>query len=633
MPAASGSVTDQPEFAPPLGPAEGPLGVVQAADRDIARLTAVKARAVAAFAATRPASADRPQGTRGAMSPKRWAARPEVLSEVSEWAAPEVSVALSITQPAAEALLARSLTLVERLPGTLRALEAGALHAGHLWPLLEHVSPIAEDRVRGEVETSLLRWCAGRVTTPAQLGQKARREVLRRDARAQARGLEQAIRERGVSLKGESTAGMAGVLAVVTEPEAQALYAALGAYADAIPDDPGHPRTRGQKMADCLMDLVLRPGESELPPVQVLLTVVASVATALGGDQPGEVNGRVVPAETVRALLHGLADAPAESASATTDGPEELSVPERLALQRYWDEMELAAGAEAPPGPVLQPLPDAGVTGAVAARRTGEPPGLPRDPLPASSAPDPAAGAGWWAAADRAVRDAGRVMFQVQQALGHAERLVATAERADAADEAAWRASPPGRVDAAAEALGALAAAAGAERAALADLLRRSGGGGLADRPRLALTDATTGALVALTDLPGLRAAAHCGRRVCRRRPQTCRHPLAGRPGLGPPGPTHAYRPAAALDRFVRARDRRCRFPGCRRRVPRAGELDHDRPWPDGPTSTANLAGYCTSDHRGKHQAPGWSSRLAADGTLTVTTPTGLTAVTAPPPY
>jgi hypothetical protein len=43
--------------------------------------------------------------------------------------------------------------------------------------------------------------------------------------------------------------------------------------------------------------------------------------------------------------------------------------------------------------------------------------------------------------------------------------------------------------------------------------------------------------------------------------------------------------------------------------------------------------GYCTTDHRGKHQAPGWNYALDPDGTLTVTTPTGLVAVTSPPPY
>src|SRR3954447_16718060 len=38
-------------------------------------------------------------------------------------------------------------------------------------------------------------------------------------------------------------------------------------------------------------------------------------------------------------------------------------------------------------------------------------------------------------------------------------------------------------------------------------------------------------------------------------------------------------------------------------------------------------------DHRGKHQAPGWTHTLTPDGTLTVTTPSGLTALTKPPPY
>jgi hypothetical protein len=65
----------------------------------------------------------------------------------------------------------------------------------------------------------------------------------------------------------------------------------------------------------------------------------------------------------------------------------------------------------------------------------------------------------------------------------------------------------------------------------------------------------------------------------------------------------------------------------------RDGELDHDRPWPGGPTSAGNLVGYCTPHHRGKHQAPGWRHEFTADGRLTVTTPSGLRATTTPPPF
>jgi hypothetical protein len=46
-----------------------------------------------------------------------------------------------------------------------------------------------------------------------------------------------------------------------------------------------------------------------------------------------------------------------------------------------------------------------------------------------------------------------------------------------------------------------------------------------------------------------------------------------------------------------------------------------------------NLAGLCTGDHRGKHQAPGWAFEVGADGSLVVTTPTGLQAATGPPPF
>ena len=125
---------------PTAGWASGALGAVQAADREIARQTAMRARAVAAFAAARPASSDRPAGVPGSMSAERRAVRPPVLSDVSEWAAQELALALEITSQAAETLLERSLTLVHRLPRTLEALESGALHVGHLFPMLERVA-------------------------------------------------------------------------------------------------------------------------------------------------------------------------------------------------------------------------------------------------------------------------------------------------------------------------------------------------------------------------------------------------------------------------------------------------------------------------------------------------------------
>ncbi len=224
---------------PAVGWASGPLGAVQAAEREIARQTALRARAVADFAATRPAAADRQPGRPGSMSAERRAARPEVLADVSEWAVQELVVALSITSRAAGELLTRSLTLVHRLPGTLAALESGALHLGHLWPMLEKVAPVTDPKVRARLERDLLAWVAAReVTTPAQLGAKVRRELLARSVRSAARDLEAALRRRGVHVQPDRVDGMATFSALLTVPEAAALLAALGRYADDLDDDP-----------------------------------------------------------------------------------------------------------------------------------------------------------------------------------------------------------------------------------------------------------------------------------------------------------------------------------------------------------------------------------------------------------
>jgi hypothetical protein len=85
------------------------------------------------------------------------------------------------------------------------------------------------------------------------------------------------------------------------------------------------------------------------------------------------------------------------------------------------------------------------------------------------------------------------------------------------------------------------------------------------------------------------------------------------------------YRPSVALEQTIRIRDITCRFPGCRR--PALGlhtgtDVDHTIPWPDGPTTAANLAVLCRHHHRLKH-SPGWSVVLHSDSTMTWTTPTG----------
>ncbi|WP_371878935.1 HNH endonuclease signature motif containing protein [Amycolatopsis roodepoortensis] len=91
------------------------------------------------------------------------------------------------------------------------------------------------------------------------------------------------------------------------------------------------------------------------------------------------------------------------------------------------------------------------------------------------------------------------------------------------------------------------------------------------------------------------------------------------------------YRPTAGLGEFVRVRDRECRRPGCHR-VAQACDLDHAVPWQHGGhTAHTELIDLCRRDHRLKDE-PGWIYRLDSDGTLTITTPTGQSYDSTPPP-
>jgi hypothetical protein len=325
--------------------------------------------------------------------------------------------------------------------------------------------------------------------------------------------------------------GMATLSAVMSAPVAAACYAALEAYAEACVT-PGDERTKGQRMVDCLAELILQPGLNG--PVQVQLQLVAGVATMRGGDEPGEVGGMPVPAVLVRELAYTLGLLPRPQSAA----------------------------------------PDATTT---------EPLAEPTEPL------------------------------------------AETAEPAETADPA--EPTEPGEV-------GERVLSAN-ERAAM-NLARLFGfpttaGSPLAEPPTIAVIDEISGRLFALTHATEIRRIATCARKACRAGREPCTHPPSGN-GLGPPGASSGYAPSDRLGSFVRFRDRRCRFPGCRARAVRC-DLDHNMPWPHGATSADNLCCLCRHHHRLSHQAPGWTMRRLEDGGLQWTTPSGEKLTTYPPRY
>ncbi|HVU71334.1 MAG TPA: HNH endonuclease signature motif containing protein, partial [Mycobacteriales bacterium] len=102
-------------------------------------------------------------------------------------------------------------------------------------------------------------------------------------------------------------------------------------------------------------------------------------------------------------------------------------------------------------------------------------------------------------------------------------------------------------------------------------------------------------------------------------------------PQVKPPA-TDAYAWTAAQRRYVCARDRVCRFPGCQVPAERC-ELDHVIPFqPDGSrgaTDVDNGLCVCKRHHRVKHQ-PGWKIQLFDDNTVVWTSPTGHTTTDQP---
>ena len=91
------------------------------------------------------------------------------------------------------------------------------------------------------------------------------------------------------------------------------------------------------------------------------------------------------------------------------------------------------------------------------------------------------------------------------------------------------------------------------------------------------------------------------------------------------------YTPGKALKRLLRARDERCRFPGCRRPVWRC-DLDHTTDHAHGgPTSHCNLAHLCKRHHILKHNSP-WQVRQLDGGVLEWTSPTGRVYTDRPEP-
>jgi hypothetical protein len=140
---------------------------------------------------------------------------------------------------------------------------------------------------------------------------------------------------------------------------------------------------------------------------------------------------------------------------------------------------------------------------------------------------------------------------------------------------------------------------------------------------------------VALTDERGALLACASSGELARLAARGC--PTHGRdaacrcPVLTAPAAVDRYEHSAAQDRFLKLRDRTCRHPGCSQPAGRT-DADHVVSYDcGGRTGCENLCCLCRTHHRLKTFARNWRFELLPDGTLRVTTPSGITRTTRPP--
>lgn len=99
---------------------------------------------------------------------------------------------------------------------------------------------------------------------------------------------------------------------------------------------------------------------------------------------------------------------------------------------------------------------------------------------------------------------------------------------------------------------------------------------------------------------------------------------------------TRSYQPTQGMKRYLRARDRTCRFPGCRQPARRC-QIDHTREYAKGgSTELKNLSCLCATHHALKHPDLDprwrWHATQERDGTMVWTSPTGAVHTDSLPP-
>jgi hypothetical protein len=202
----------------------------------------------------------------------------------AKYAADEVAAALSWSPRTAASVMTTAVQLVERLPETVDAVEAGQLDMPKARAILEWTEPLPVEQARA-VAASVHDWSVGR--TAAALRQKLSREVIKvdpdgADARRRVR-----IKQRSVSYFPDKD-GMARLSIYDQADRIRALSELLDHLARTA-KAAGDPRTLDALRTDALFELLLGSA-GERVRVELRVTVPASVLAGVS-NAPGWLHG------------------------------------------------------------------------------------------------------------------------------------------------------------------------------------------------------------------------------------------------------------------------------------------------------------------------------------------------------
>ncbi|MGM0929735.1 MAG: DUF222 domain-containing protein [Actinomycetota bacterium] len=214
-------------------------------------------------------------------------------------------------------LLGRAKVLVNQMPHTLKALEAGILNERRAAILVSETDCLSREH-RAVVDEEL----AGNPDRLHGLGNRrleaeAKRAAYRLDPHAVVKRTAQAEADRHVSSRPEPDT-MVSVRTLLPVVQGVAVMAALQREADRRANA-GDPRTRGQVMADTVFERVTGRSTADPAALEVQL-VMTDRALLQGENEPARLTGYgIVPAQYARDLIR-LPQDPPERAKADTGG-------------------------------------------------------------------------------------------------------------------------------------------------------------------------------------------------------------------------------------------------------------------------------------------------------------------------